>query len=107
MFVLNIVIVVLAVGLAATFAFRASRKRGKTAFASEALLLEEAIITEPIAPGMEGRAEIRKPGAEPLALRVRASDASQVFVRGAMVRVIDFRKGCCFIESSDEEHLVR
>jgi membrane protein implicated in regulation of membrane protease activity len=75
--------------------------------ASEEILLEEAVVVEPIAPGMEGRAEIRKQGAKPLLFRVRATDASQAFARGARVRVIDLREGTCIIEGADEVHLVR
>jgi hypothetical protein len=74
---------------------------------SEDILLEEAVITEPVAPGMEGKAELRKRGAKPLPLRVRATDASQAFARGAKVRVIDLREGLCIIENADEVHLVR
>jgi hypothetical protein len=73
----------------------------------EAILLEEAVVVEPVAPGMEGKAEIRKRGAKPLRLRVRATDASQAFARGAKVRVIDMREGMCIIEGADVVHLVR
>ena len=108
MAVLVIVIVALAAGLAVFLMVRALRSGGVAAAANpEALLLEEAIVTEPVAPGMEGKAEIRRQGSGPLALRIRATDDSQAFARGAKVRVIDFREGCCYIESSDEEHLVR
>jgi hypothetical protein len=75
--------------------------------ASEDILLEEAVIVEPVAPGMEGKAEIRKRGAKPILFRVRATDASQAFARGARVRVIDLREGTCFVEAADEVHLVR
>jgi hypothetical protein len=75
--------------------------------ASEEVLLEEAVVVEPIAPGMEGKAEIRKQGAKPVLFRVRATDASQAFARGARVRVIDLREGTCIIEGADEVHLVR
>ena len=35
-------------------------------------------------------------------------DSDQAFARGAKVRVIDYREGCCLIvEYADEEHLVR
>ena len=56
---------------------------------------------------MEGKAEIRKPGVLPIVLRVRTTDSAQAFARGAKVRIIDFRDGCWFIESADEEPLVR
>jgi hypothetical protein len=103
-----IVIIALAAGLAAFFSVRALRAGAKGASpAPEALLLEEAVVTEPIAPGMEGKAELRKRGAKPLNLRARAMDSAQAFARGAKVRVIDYREGCCLIESADEEHLVR
>jgi hypothetical protein len=98
----------LAAGLAAFLVIRALRSSHAGSSApSEALLLEDAIITQPVSPGMEGGAEIRKRGAEPLAIRVRANDSARAFALGAMVRVIDIREGCCVIESADEEHLVR
>jgi hypothetical protein len=75
--------------------------------ASEDILLEEAVVVEPIAPGMEGKAEIRRQGAKPVLCLVRATDASQAFARGAKVRVIDLREGTCIIEGADEVHLVR
>jgi hypothetical protein len=105
---LYIGVIALAAALAAFLALRALRAGGgEVQVAPESFLLEEATVTEPIAPGMEGKAEIRKRGAGPLALRVRASDPAQAFARGSKVRVIDCREGCCFIESADEEHLVR
>lgn len=108
MFVISVVVIALAVGFAAFLAIRAFRSgdRGDSP-APEALLLEEAVITQPIAPGMEGMAELCEFGVAPLILRVRATDASQAFARGTKVRVIDCRDGCYFIESADEEHLVR
>jgi hypothetical protein len=80
---------------------------GRADPASEEILLEEAVVVEPIAPGMEGRAEIKKQGAKPILFRVRATDSSQAFARGARVRVIDLREGTCIIEGADEVHLVR
>jgi hypothetical protein len=111
MFIAYAAIIALAVGFAAFLSLRALRpgalRRGPATPTAEALLLEEAVVTEPIAPGLEGKAELRKPGARPLPLRVRAADPSQVFARGSRVRVIDLREGCCIIESADEVHLVR
>lgn len=105
---LPFVLAAIAAGIAALLALRSLRAgAGKARQESEAMLLEEAVITEPVAPGMEGRAEIRKPGSGALALRVRAADAAQAFARGSRVRVIDLRDGCCVIEGADEEHLVR
>jgi membrane protein implicated in regulation of membrane protease activity len=101
------VVLALAAAAAVYLAFQAFRAKNRTKTPSpESILLEEATVTEPIAPGLEGRAEIRKGGAEPLSLRVRATDSNQAFARGDRVRVIDFREGCGFIESADEEHLV-
>ena len=74
---------------------------------TEALLLQELVVVEPVAPGMEGKAELRRRGAGAAVLSVRATDAGQAFVRGARVRVIDVREGCCYVESADEVHLVR
>ena len=105
---LYVVIIVLALAVGAYFSMRALRSgRNRPAPSPEALLLEEAIVTQPIAPGMEGMAELRKPGAPPLVLRVRTTDSAQAFARGSTVRIIDFRDGCWFIEGADEEHLVR
>jgi hypothetical protein len=75
--------------------------------ASEAILLEEAVVVEPVAPGMEGKAEIRKQGAKPIQFPVRATDPSQAYARGAKVRVIDLQEGTCIVEGADEVHLVR
>ncbi len=103
-----IIIIALASGLAAFLVLRRFRPLDAVPSpAPESLLLEETTVTEPIAPGMEGRAEFRKRGSKPLPLRVRAMDPAQAFARGAKVRVIDFRDGCCIVENSDEVHLVR
>ncbi len=108
MSVLVIAIVALAAGLAAFLSVRGLRSAAhRPSPAPEALLLEEAVVTEPIAPGMEGKAELRKRGSKPLPLRARAMDSDQAFARGAKVRVIDFREGCCYVENADEVHLVR
>ena len=105
---LYVVLIVLVLAFVAYFSVHALRSgRNRPAPSPEALLLEEAIVTQPIAPGMEGVAELRKPGALPLVLRVRTTDSAQAFARGSTVRIIDFRDGCWFIESADEEHLVR
>jgi hypothetical protein len=97
----------LAVALALYLRVRARRLTEVPSSPTEAILLEEAIVTEPVAPGLEGKAEIRRPGAGSLTLRVRAADASQAFARGSKVRVIDLREGLGIIEGADEEHLVR
>lgn len=105
-----IYIVVIALAAIATLylAIRTlSPGEGEDDSASEEVLLEEAVVVEPVAPGMEGRAEIRKQGARPILFRVRATDASQAFARGARVRVIDLREGTCIIEGADEVHVVR
>ncbi len=105
---LYIALIALAAGLAVFLSIRALRSgAGGASPNPETLLLEEAIVTEPIAPGMEGKAELRRQGSKALSLRARAMDSDQAFARGAKVRVIDYREGCCLIESADEEHLVR
>jgi membrane protein implicated in regulation of membrane protease activity len=107
MFVSIVAIVAIAAVLAAVLLVRHLRAgSGGLPPSPESLLLEEMTVVEPVAPGMEGKAEIRKRGAGPATLRVRATDDSQAFVRGAKVRVIDFRDGCCYVESADEVHLV-
>jgi hypothetical protein len=106
--VIYVVVIVLAAVLALYVAVRALLAgRGEAASVPETILLEEAVVIEPVAPGMEGKAEIRRRGDKPLQLRVRATDASQAFARGTKVRVIDLREGMGIIESADEEHLVR
>jgi hypothetical protein len=106
--VIYIAIIALAAAAALYVAIRALLSGGAvSASLPEAILLEEAVVTVPVAPGMEGKAEIRKRGAKPLPLRIRATDASQAFARGAKVRVIDMREGMCIIENADEVHLVR
>lgn len=108
MLTILIAIIVLAAGLAAILLIRG--RSGVAGFpppAPEALLLEEAVVTEPIAPGMEGKAELRRHGSKPLSLRARAMGSDQAFARGAKVRVIDYREGCCYVENADEVHLVR
>jgi hypothetical protein len=108
MLILIVVIIALAVGFAVFLAMPALRSgRRRDHPVPEALLLEEAVVTQPVAPGMEGMAEVRELDAKPLVLRIRATDASQAFARGTRVRVIDCRDGCYFIENADEEHLVR
>ena len=99
-------IVVVAALAAFLLRFDRRSKAAKAPLSPEALLLEEAIVSEPIAPGLEGRAEIRTKKDETLSLRARASDSNQAFARGTRVRVIDYREGCCFVESADELHLV-
>jgi hypothetical protein len=106
------VIFVVVIALAAVIALYVAARAllaggGDAASVPEAILLEEAVVIEPVAPGMEGKAEIRKRGARPLRLRVRATDASQAFARGTKVRVIDLREGTCIVEGADQEHLVR
>jgi len=107
MSLIRIALFILAAGLAAILLFRLLRKVGGATPSPETLLLEEATVTEPIGPGLEGRAELRKPGSPSVVLRARATDSAQAFARGSKVRVIDLRDGCCIVESSDEEHLVR
>jgi hypothetical protein len=103
-----VVIIALAAAMALFLAVRALRPGPEPASPSaEAILLEEAVVTEPVAPGMEGRAEIRKRGADPLPLRVRATDGSQAYARGSLVRVIDLHEGVCIVEGADQEHRAR
>jgi hypothetical protein len=103
-------IVIIIVAAAALFVLALRFLRGKPAPSvptAESILLEEAVIVEPVAPGMEGKAEISKPGSPVISLRVRATDASEVFARGAKVRIIDLHEGLCIIEGADKEHLAR
>jgi membrane protein implicated in regulation of membrane protease activity len=71
----------------------------------EEMLLEEAVVSEPLAPGMEGKAVIRR-GSSDQALRIRAVDGAQAFPRGTRVRILDYSDGAYLVESADEEHLV-
>jgi len=69
------------------------------------MLLEEAVVSEPLAPGMEGRAVFRR-GSQDRPLRIRAVDGDQAFSRGTRVRILDYRDGAYLVEAADEEHLV-
>jgi hypothetical protein len=80
-------------------------KEQDSSFRPEDLILEEAVVTVPLAPGMMGKAELRKSGMV-VEIQVKAVDGDQAFARGSRVRVIDYRNECYLVEPSDEEHLV-
>lgn len=86
-----------------------SLRRGRRAPApgSESMLLEEAVVTEPVAPGLEGAAELRSADSPPRRIKVRATDAFQAFARGEAVRIVDVREGVCIVEGADQEHRAR
>ena len=96
MSVLYSVLIALAAAAAVFLALRALRfGQGGIPLVPEAIILEEADLNT--------QATIENT----IALRARATDSAQAYARGAKVRVIDFRDGCCFVEAADEEHLVR
>lgn len=72
----------------------------------ERFILEEAVVTVAVAPGLAGRAELCGPGAA-AELPVRAAAANLAFARGSRVRIIDYREGSFLVEAADEAHLVR
>lgn len=100
---LALAILILAAG--AFFFLRTNRPHA--ASNTEELLLREAVVVEAVAPGMQGRAEIRSGDSPKMRLKIRAVDASQAFVRGQAVRIIDVEGDTCIVESSDQEHLAR
>jgi hypothetical protein len=78
-----------ALALLAAAGFLARRRRAPAPGPkAEDLLLGEAKVVEPIAPGMAGKVELSKAGAA-LPLPARAQDPAQAFERGALVRLID------------------
>lgn len=100
--------IILALALCLTLAALAIRKgRRAPELKAEAILLEEAVVTQPVAPGLEGRASLRRPGGQGLPIKVRATDGSQAFARGDRVRIIDVSGGVCIVESADQEHRAR
>jgi hypothetical protein len=103
-----VVAIALAACLCATLALTAiSARRKIPAPEAESILLEEAVVTEPVAPGLEGKAQLHRPDAPPLSLRIKATDASQAFARGDRVRIIDVTGGLCIIENADQKHQAR
>jgi hypothetical protein len=105
---LTIVVIVVASVLCLAIAIVALRGgRHSSELKAESILLEEAVVTEPVAPGLEGRASLHRPEAQPLSIKVKATDASQAFARGDRVRIIDVGKGVCTVESADQEHRAR
>jgi hypothetical protein len=102
----------IAIGLAllgagiAFVARRAARRGREPSFKPEEFLLEEAVVTRLVAPGMIGKAELRRRGVVTEIL-VKAVDGAQAFQRGARIRVIDLSGDTFLVEPADEEHLVR
>ncbi len=81
-----------------------SRRDPSSSFRAEDFILEEAEITVPVAPGLTGKAVVRKRGDE---VPVRATNGASAYARGSRVRIIDYQDDCYLIEAADEEHLVR
>lgn len=116
-------LVALALGLGATSSFlwsagagaaiailarslrRFMRRDLDSSFKPEDFILEEAQITVSIAPGLMGKAEVRKYGAAS-EIYVRAKAGDLAFPRGSRVRIIDYRDDCYLVEAADEQHLV-
>jgi membrane protein implicated in regulation of membrane protease activity len=94
--------------LCLAFAALAVRKgRQVPELKAEALLFEEAVVTQPVAPGLEGMASLCRPQVQGLSIKIKATDASQAFARGDRVRIIDVNGGVCIVESVDQEHRAR
>ena len=77
-----------------------------SSFKAEDFLLEEATITVSVAPGLVGRAIVRKFGAQ-AEVYVRATSGDSAYERGARVRIIDYQDDVYMVENADEEHQVR
>lgn len=106
--VIYVALAVLAGGVALVVLAKAlrSRRDPSSSFRAEDFILEEAEITVPVAPGLAGKAVVRKRGA-PSEVSVRATSGASAYARGARVRIIDYQDDCYLIEAADEEHLVR
>jgi hypothetical protein len=106
---IHIALIVFGTGLAiAAIAFlvrKLTRRDHDSSFTPEEFILEEAVVTVPVAPGLKGKAELQKYGAA-IELYITALDGDQAFARGSRVRIIDFLENCYLVESADEEHLV-
>jgi hypothetical protein len=76
-----------------------------SSFKPEDFILEDAEVTVPVAPGLVGRAIVRKYGAQS-EIYVRAVKDAAAFARGARVRIIDYQEDCYLVEAVDEEHIV-
>ena len=83
-----------------------ARRERPSSFQAEDFILEEAEITVPVAPGLTGKAEVRKYRSVS-EVSVMATSGAAAYARGARVRIIDYQDGCYLIEAADEEHLVR
>jgi len=94
-----------AIALVARLLRGSLRRDLDSSFSPEDFILEEATVVVPIAPGLMGKAEVRKYGAAS-SIYARAEDPAQAFERGAKVRIIDYRDGSYLVEPADEEHLV-
>lgn len=85
---------------------RVLRKDLDSSFTAEDFILEEAEVTVPVSPGLMGKAIVKKYGAQ-AEVYVRATSPEKAFIRGDLVRIIDFQDDCYLVEAADEEHLVR
>lgn len=94
------------VAIAARLLRRFIRRDLDSSFKPEDFLLDEAVVTVPVAPGMLGKAAVRRYGAE-VEVYIRAEDPAQAFARGERVRLIDYAEGSYLVEPADAEHMVR
>jgi hypothetical protein len=76
-----------------------------SSFSAEDFILEDAEVTVPVAPGLMGRAIVRRFGAQ-AEVYIKATTEDRAFARGDRVRIIDFQDDCYLVEGADEEHLV-
>jgi len=76
-----------------------------SSFKPEDFILEEAQVTVSVAPGLMGKAEVRKYGAAS-EIYIRATAGDLAFPRGSRVRIIDYRDDCYLVEAADEQHIV-
>lgn len=82
-----------------------ARRDLDSSFRAEDFILEEAEVTVPVAPGLMGKAVVRKYGALSEVF-VKATSGAAAYARGAKVRIIDYQEDCYLVEAADEEHLV-
>jgi hypothetical protein len=82
-----------------------ARRDLDSSFRAEDFILEEAEVTVPVAPGLMGKAVVRKYGALSEVF-IKATSEAAAYARGAKVRIIDYQEDCYLVEAADEEHLV-
>jgi hypothetical protein len=74
-----------------------ARKELDSSFRSEEFLMEEAEVVVGADPGLMGKAELRKFGAN-VEIYVKAADPSLALLKGARVRIVEASEELCLVE---------